>query len=186
MTRARRADAQRNRARILEAAYSAFCRDPDVSLNQIARLAGVGPGTLYRHFPTREELLLAVYQEELAALIEAVEPLLAEQPPLDAFRTWARELAAQMRVKHGLGEALSSPTAQAAIQANYGPVISAIQRLLDAAASQGDIQTDVDPMDILLLLGALWRVPRTEAGLVQADRMLEMVIDSIATHEERP
>lgn len=180
MAEATRADAQRNRQRILAVAYRAFAADPDVSLNAIAKLAGVGAGTLYRHFPTREALLLAVYQEELASLVASVDRLLRERPPLDAFRVWVRELAAQTRVKHGLGEALASPAARAAIDANYAPVHAAIQRFLDAAAARGEVRDGIEPSDVLLLLGALWRVPDGDAGLRQADRMLELVVDSLA------
>src|SRR5689334_1569900 len=106
---ATRADAQRNRARILDVAATAFRENPDVSLNQIGKLAGVGAGTLYRHFPTREALLLAVYAAEIDGLEGAVDELLGEEPPLDAFRSWSRQLAELVRIKHGLGEALASP-----------------------------------------------------------------------------
>jgi AcrR family transcriptional regulator len=176
---ARRADAQRNRARILEVAAAAFLRDPETSLNAIAKSAGVGAGTLYRHFPTREDLLLAVYKEDIDGLEASVRRTLDEQAPLDAFRDWARRLAASVRVKHGLGEALSTPTAQALIDSTYGPVTSAIRQLLDAAAAHGDARPGIDASDVLLLLSALWRVPRTEAGLEQADRILELVIDGL-------
>jgi AcrR family transcriptional regulator len=175
----RRADAQRNRARILEVALSAFAADPQVSLNAIAKLAGVGPGTLYRHFPTRESLLLAVYQEEIESLGASVERLLDQKPPLDAFRTWSRRLAELVRVKHGLGEALESPAVKAAIDATHAPVTAAIQRLLDAAEAAGDSRGDVDAGDVLLLLSALWRVPPGPQGLKQADRILAMIVDSL-------
>lgn len=180
MADVQRADAQRNRARILDVALSAFAEDPQVSLNAIAKLAGVGPGTLYRHFPTREALLLAVYQEEIAALGASVEPLLEQKPPLEAFRTWARRLAELVRVKHGLGEALESPAAKAVIDATYEPVTGAIRRLLDAAEAHDDIRADIDAGDVLLLLSALWRVPAGAAGLTQADRILDMILDSLA------
>ncbi|MGH1550389.1 TetR/AcrR family transcriptional regulator [Leifsonia poae] len=174
-----RADAQRNRARILEVAAQAFREDTDASLNQIAKRAGVGAGTLYRHFPTREALLLGVYKEEIDALERSVGPLLAEQEPLDAFRTWSRDLAALVRIKHGLGDALATPAAQAVIDATYAPVTAAIGALLDAAVAHGDIGPGADAGDVLLLLSALWRVPEGEAGLVQADRILEMVVGSL-------
>jgi AcrR family transcriptional regulator len=174
-----RADAQRNRARILEVASTAFAADPEASLNSIAKLAGVGAGTLYRHFPTREDLILAVYAEEIDALSDAVARSLEEHAPLDAFRIWARRLAAQARIKHGLGDALASETAQAVIDATYAPVTSAITQLLGAAEARGDIRPGWDPADVLLLLSALWRVPAGDAGIVQADRMLEMIVGSL-------
>ncbi|SDO68086.1 DNA-binding transcriptional regulator, AcrR family [Nakamurella panacisegetis] len=179
MVEVQRADAQRNRARILEVAYPAFAADPEVSLNAIAKLAGVGPGTLYRHFPTREALVLAVYQEEVANLVASVDGLLLERDPLDAFRAWARGLAAHARMKHGLGEALTSDAAQAVIGATWGPVSGAIATLLNAAVARGDIRVGIDPNDVILLLSCLWRVPPGEAGLVQADRLLEMIIAAL-------
>ena len=180
MIEPQRADAQRNRARILEVAYSAFAADPAVSLNAIAKLAGVGPGTLYRHFPTRDALLLAVYRSEIDSLGGLVRRLLDDQPPLTAFRNWARRLAELVRVKHGLGDALASPTAQAVIDATYGPVTSAIGELLRAAETTGDVRAGVDPADVLLLLSALWRTPAGDEGLAQAERILDMVVDSLA------
>ncbi|NUU04911.1 TetR/AcrR family transcriptional regulator [Leifsonia sp. C5G2] len=175
----RRSDAQRNRSRILEVAYRAFSDDPDVSLNSIAKLVGVGAGTLYRHFPTREALLLAVYQEEVEQLVGSVDRMLEEEEPLDAFRSWARKLAAYARIKHGIGEALTSPEAQEVIGATWSPVSRAIARLLAAAAERGEVREGVDPDDVILLLSALWRVPDGETGLAQADRLLELIIDAL-------
>jgi AcrR family transcriptional regulator len=172
----RRTDALRNRAHILEVAYPAFASDPDVSLNAIAKLAGVGAGTLYRHFPTREDLVLAVYAREVDALIDSVDQLLVDEEPLDALRIWIRRLAAQSRLKHGLGEALTSAQARAAIEAQFEPVTTAIGRLLRAASAAGDIDPAADPSDVLLLASALWRVPPGEQGLAQADRLLELII----------
>ena len=96
-TVAMRADAQLNRERILAVAYQAFAEDPRVSMNAIAKRAGVGAGTLYRHFPTREDLVLAVYQQEVQTLVEAVDGILDEHPPLDALRVWFLRLAAFVR-----------------------------------------------------------------------------------------
>lgn len=175
----RRADAQRNRARILEVAYRAFSEDPDVSLNSIAKAVGVGAGTLYRHFPTREALLLAVYQQEVEHLVASVDRMLEEEEPVDAFRSWARKLAAYARLKHGIGEALTSREAQEVIGATWTPVGQAIARLLAAAAERGEFRDDVDPDDVILLLSSLWRVPAGEAGLRQADRLLELIVDAL-------
>lgn len=175
----KRSDALRNRDRILEVAATAFAEDPSVPLNTVAKRAGVGAGTLYRHFPSREALLLAVYQEEVAALVASVAALLTDHAPLDAFRIWARRLAAQARIKHGLGDALTSATAQAVIEATRGPVSSAIRELLDAAAASGDVSADIEPADVVLLLSALWRVPPGEEGLTQAERLLELIVSAL-------
>lgn len=180
MAEVRRADAQRNKARILAVAVSAFAEDPQVSLNAIAKLAGVGPGTLYRHFPTREALLLEVYQQQIESLGAAVQRALDQNSPLEAFRVWARKLAELVRIKHGLGEALETAPAQAIINATYEPVTNAIRELLDAAEANGDIRHGIDAGDVLLLLSALWRVPPGKDGLRQADRILDMIVDSLA------
>ncbi|MFJ3033523.1 TetR/AcrR family transcriptional regulator [Curtobacterium pusillum] len=179
MADAPRADAQRNRERILDVAAGAFADDPGVSMNQIAKQSGVGAGTLYRHFPTREDLLLAVYAHEIDGLAAAVEDSLAEQSPLDAFRYWARRLAGYVRIKHGLGDALTTASAQSLIDSTYAPVTGAIQRFLDAGVATGDVRPDVRASDVLIMLGALWRVPETPEGLEQADRLLELVVASL-------
>ena len=168
----RRADAQQNRARILRAAKEAFDRSGDASLNSIAKSAGVGAGTLYRHFPTREALILAVYGEGIQEVVDAVPALLAERDPLDALRVWFVRLAGYVRVKHGLGEALNTAQAQEAIDDSYPPVLAAIARLLEACEAAGAIRPGLDPADVLLAMGFLWRVPANR----QADRVLDVVL----------
>ena len=83
-----RADARENRDRILDVARGALAADPSASLNSIAKAAGVGPGTLYRHFPSREALVLGIYRQEIDAMVALAPVLLAEHPPLRAFRLW--------------------------------------------------------------------------------------------------
>src|ERR1700710_122441 len=99
-----RSDAVRNREHILQVAHDAFAESGETSLNAIAKKAGVGAGTLYRHYPTREALILAVYQHDVARLVDSVPDVLATHSALDAFRTWFHTLADYIRVKHGLGE----------------------------------------------------------------------------------
>jgi AcrR family transcriptional regulator len=175
----RRSDALRNRDRILSVAYGAFSDDPDVSLNTIAKRAGVGPGTLYRHFPTREDLILALYQHEVQAVVDSVPRLLAEREPLDALRVWFLRLAEYVRLKHGLGEALHSAAAQNAINDTYAPVTAAIGHLLDAAEQAGQVRPGLDPADVLLLMGFLWRVGPGKPGIRQAERILDIVIEGL-------
>lgn len=171
-----RADAQLNRERILAAAHPAFREDPRVSLNAIARLAGVGPGTLYRHFPTREDLILAVYQQEIQSLSNAVHDLVAEHSPLEAFRLWFLRLAALIRIKHGLGDALQSVAAQDVVNESYPPVTAAINVLIKAGQDSGELRADLDPSDVLLMMGFLWRTGDTAAGEEQSRRVLELAI----------
>jgi AcrR family transcriptional regulator len=169
----------RNRERILSVAYGAFRDDPDVSLNTIAKLAGVGPGTLYRHFPTRGDLILGLYQHEVQAVVDSVPKVLAEREPLEALRAWFLRLAEYVRLKHGLGEALHSAAAQNAINDTYAPVTAAVGQLLSAAEQAGQVRAGLDPADVLLLMGFLWRVGPGKPGADQAERILDMVIQGL-------
>jgi AcrR family transcriptional regulator len=171
-----RADAVLNRERILTVAYAAFADDTRVSLNAIAKLAGVGAGTLYRHFPTREDLILAVYRQEIQALVEAVHDILDQYPPLEALRVWFLRLAGFVRVKHGLGEALQTAAAQDVVKQTEAPVTEAIGVLLQACENVGDVRPGLEPADVLLLMGFLWRVAPGDAGEQQARRVLDLAI----------
>jgi AcrR family transcriptional regulator len=175
-THAMRADAQLNRERILAVSYDAFADDPKVSLNAIAKLAGVGPGTLYRHFPTREDLILAVYRQEIQSLVEAAPAILDEHAPVDALRVWFLRLADLVRVKHGLGEALQTAAAQDVVDETYAPVTRAIGVLLEACERAGEVRTGLEPADVLLMMGFLWRVGPGDAGEEQARRVLDLAI----------
>lgn len=172
-----RSDARENRARILAAARESFAEDGATSMNQVAQRAGVGAGTLYRNFPTREALVLAVYQEEVERLIGTVSALLAEQPPIEALRLWTLDLVEAMRRKHGLGDALSAGAHQAISEQTYGPVIAAITELLDAGKRDGTIREDADPGDFLQLTGALWRAASGPED--RSPRMLGLILDGL-------
>jgi AcrR family transcriptional regulator len=175
-----RSDARENRARILVAARAAFAADGATSMNQVAQRAGVGPGTLYRNFPTRESLVLAVYQHEVERILDLVPVLLAEHPPVEALRRWTIELVEAMRRKHGLGDALGPSAHQAITDRTYDPVVAAIDRMLEAGKQDGSIRRDADPGDFLQLTGALWRAaPGPED---RSPRMLALIIDGLRAH----
>jgi AcrR family transcriptional regulator len=178
-----RSDARENRARILAAAREAFVEDGSTSMNQVAQRAGVGAGTLYRNFPTREALVLAVYQDEIARIIDAAPRLLAEMPPLEALRHWTIDLVEAMRRKHGLGNALGPGAHQAITEQTYEPVVAAIKELLDAGKQNGSIRGDADPGDFLQLPGALWRTPSGPED--RSPRMLALILDGLRTTPER-
>ncbi len=173
-----RADARENRARILEAARQALAGDGGTSMNQIAQRAGVGPGTLYRNFPTREALVLAVYQLEVDQLVDSVPGLLAALPPLEALRRWTTDLVSAMRKKHGLGDALSPGAQRSITERTYDPVIAAITQLLEAGQRDGTIRADADPRDFLQLTGALWRAASGPEDRSQP--MLALILDGLA------
>ncbi|MGW3423583.1 TetR/AcrR family transcriptional regulator [Streptomyces phaeochromogenes] len=175
-----RSDARENRARILAAAREALTADGSTSINQIAQRAGVGSGTLYRNFPTRESLVLAVYQDEVARITGTVPGLLARMPPLEALRHWTTNLVEAMRRKHGLGDALGPGAHQAISEQSYGPVIAAITQLLDAGKKDGSIRPDAEPGDFLQLTGALWRAASSPED--RAPHMLALILDGLRTH----
>jgi AcrR family transcriptional regulator len=178
-----RIDARENRARILEAARQALAEDGGTSMNQVAQRAGVGPGTLYRNFPTREALALAVYQLDIDELVGSVPGLLAALPPLEALRRWTTDLVSAMRKKHGLGDALSPSAHRAATELAYGPVIAAITQLLEAGQRDGTIRADADPRDFLQLTGALWRAAAGPEDRSQP--MLELILDGLGPPRQR-
>jgi len=176
-----RTAAARNRAAILEVAHELLAESATASMNEIAKRAGVGAGTLYRHFPTRENLILAVYRHDVQNLVDSVDEALATHPPLEAFTTWFETLAAYVRVKHGLGEALHNVAIQNAIDETYAPVVAAVTKLLDACVADGSVRPGLDPADVLLLMGYLWRVGPGEDGIVQGRRLTQIVLDGLRT-----
>jgi AcrR family transcriptional regulator len=183
--RTQRKAAERNHDAILGAARELLAASPSASMNEVAKRAGVGAGTLYRHFPTREDLILAVYRRDIQRLTSSVDELLATQSPLDAFVAWFETLAAYIRVKHGLGEALHNAAVQNAIDETYAPVVAAVARLLDAGVAAGSVRPDLEPADILLLMGFLWRVSPDDGGREQGRRVMEIVFDGVLRNPTR-
>jgi AcrR family transcriptional regulator len=176
---AMRADARLNRERILSVAYKAFADDPDVSLNTIGKLAGVGAGTLYRHFPTREDLILAVYRQELQSMVDSVHDLMAEYPSLEALRVWLLRLADFSRVKHGLGEALQTAAGKDVADETLTLVTEAVAVLLQACEKAGEVRPGLEAADVLLLMGFLWSRAAGDAGEEQARRVLDLAISGL-------
>src|SRR5258708_35995869 len=174
-----RTDGQQNRDRILEAANEAFSASSDASLNSIAKLAGVGPGTLYRHFPNREALVLAVYRHDVQQLADSAPELLSQHEPTEALRLWFDRLAHYGRIKHGLADVLHSATSDGLAGETYGPVIGAISLLLKACEQAGRIRPGVDPDDVLLMMGFLWRIDANENGEARAARLLDLVMKGL-------
>jgi AcrR family transcriptional regulator len=174
-----RADARENRARILTAARAAFAENGDASMNQIAQRAGVGPGTLYRNYASREALILDLYQDEVGLLTGSVPGLLAAHAPREALRRWTTDLVDAMRTKHALGAALSPDAHRSITAQTYRPVLAAITQLLDAGKRDGSLRADAEPGDFLQLTGALWR-----AAPDRTQPMLTLVLDGLATHVE--
>ncbi|MFF7209348.1 TetR/AcrR family transcriptional regulator [Streptomyces sp. NPDC008238] len=176
----RRADAIRNRDHILRVAHDAFAESATTSLNTIAKRAGVGAGTLYRHFPTREDLVLAVYRHDVRRLADSVDDVLAAHTPLEAFRTWFGDLADCVRVRHGLGEALHGAAArETAVHETCARVVGAVGRLLRACEADGSVRPGLAPQDVLLLMGFLWRVGGDTLGRDRGHRVTDLVVDGL-------
>ncbi|RSM88048.1 TetR/AcrR family transcriptional regulator [Kibdelosporangium aridum] len=173
-----RSDAQANRTRILEVARDMLTEDGDASLNSIAKKAGVGAGTLYRHFPNREALVLAVYRHEVQRLVDWATELLAEDPPLVAMRKWFERLAGYIRIKRGLGDALTAANHDAITNETYGPVIKTIAMFLHAGEQDHTIRPGLNPDDVLLMMGAVWRTPAGQEGENQASRLLDLILEA--------
>ena len=163
--RRRRSDAAQNREAILAVALAALTESSEVSLNAIAKRAGVANATLYRHFPTRESLVLEVYQHEVRQVVSAADQLLAEREPGDALREWVARLAQYAMTKHGLADAMRAAASPGSdlFEETYAPIVGALGRLLAAAEQAGLVRAGLDPDDVILALAGLWEIdPRTD------------------------
>jgi AcrR family transcriptional regulator len=147
-----RADALRNRDLLLEAAKSVFSAGgPETSLEAVARTAGVGIGTLYRHFPTREALFDAVYRHEVRQLADLAERLKKETRPIDALRQWMRLIVKFVATKKGMSTALALAVSKDSDLVSYSSdrLTRAIGLLLEQAIAAGEVRNDVSPEDLL-------------------------------------
>lgn len=174
-----RKDALSNRERILTVARDALSAAPSTSLTAIAKQAGVGIGTLYRHFPTREALVLELYSHDIQHLIDRAPALLAERPPLEALRRWFDEVAGYGRLKFSVADIIHAATNGGLDDEFYVPFTRAIGLLLDAGAAEGTLKLGVDPEDVLLQLSVLWRIDPARGGEEQAARILDLIVDGL-------
>ncbi len=181
-----RADAARNRERLVAAALQAFSSGREnVTLEAIAKQAGVGIGTLYRHFPTREALVEAAYRNELEQLRASVDDLLASHEPDLALRTWMDRFADYVAAKRGMADALRAIVASGAIRSSdtRDTLTAAIRRLLDAGTAAGTIRNDVTAEDLLATLTGILLASGAPEDRAQAGRMLDLVMDGLRTRK---
>jgi AcrR family transcriptional regulator len=162
----RRADTRRNHERILTVAAESLARSGEISFNAIAKQAEVGVGTVYRHFPTPETLILAVYQREVRHLVDVVPRLLEIHTPEQAFRIWTTDhLARYMMTKRGLADALRAATAshgELPVSAQQA-MVGAVATLLKANVEAGAVRADLDPQTVLRgLAGLLYLDPSSD------------------------
>ena len=177
----RRTDARRNRDAILAAALEKLRESPDASLNAIAKRAGVANATLYRHYPTREALVLATYRYEVENLVEAADALLLRQSPLDALGSWIEKLARYAVTKHGLADALREATRPGSeLHADtYSAIVDALDRLLQANIATGTLRPDLDAHDVILALAGLWQLDPAGDWQSQAQRIYAIVLGGL-------
>lgn len=176
-----RADAQRNRDRLLAMAVRAFSRDgPGVTLESIARDAGVGIGTLYRHFPTRESLVEAVYRHEIDVLCERADQLLESLPPEQALAEWMQLFVVHVATKRGM---LSLLKPMLSTNPNFsdqtrGRATAAASKLLEAGVAAGTIRADVNGGDLLRAVGGICMSTDQERSAA-SERLVGLLFDGL-------
>jgi AcrR family transcriptional regulator len=174
-----RTDAQQNRERILEVAKDAFTRHgADASLDEMARLAGVGAGTLYRHFPTRDALIEAVYRSEVEKIAAAARRLANELSPLEALRAWMLLFVDYIAAKQIIAPALNSMVGGASKlhEGSRAQIQGAIEALVKRAIQSGDLRRDLDPFDLLRALIGVSHVPTGPDWKQSARRLVDILI----------
>ncbi len=177
-----RADAERNRARLLDAARAAFASGPEpVTLDQIARDADVGIGTLYRHFPTREALVEALYRQELDDLCASAAELLAVQAPELALRAWMDRFAGYVTAKREMADALRIVFASGAVSVPQvrAQLAAAVQTILDAGVTAGTLRGTARAEDIVATVVGMFAATSLAGGQEQLQRMLDLLMDAI-------
>lgn len=179
-----RADARANRDRILEVARAALIADPETPLSAISKAAGVGQGTLYRHFPTREALALAIYRKEISAVAALASTLLKEHLPLEAFRLWCAQLADSSAMKRGVAGLLQGSTSEDDKRETYQQMVLAVRSLIAACQASGAIHRDANADDVLILLGVLWQIPSHPGRDAQSARIIALIFSGLGAKDE--
>jgi len=177
-----RADSVRNRERVLEAAKAVFSAGgPDASLEAVARTAGVGIGTLYRHFPTREALFEAVYRHEVEQLAELAETLKTEPAPVEALRRWLRANVEFVATKKGMSTALALEAHSSSELFAYSSdrLTKAVGGLLDRAIAAGEIRADISPEDLLRALIGMCYLHDQRGWQASVLRLLDVFVDGL-------
>src|SRR6266853_404252 len=177
-----RADALPNRERVLEAAKAVFSAGgPDASLEAVAKRAGVGIGTLYRHFPTREALFEAVYRREVQQLGDLAEQLKSEASPVDALRRWLRSNVEFVATKKGMSAALELAVhgSSELHTHTFERLTKAVGALLERAVAAGEIRSDISPEDILRALVGMCYLHDRPGWQKSVVRLLDVFVDGL-------
>src|SRR5229473_1500549 len=174
-----RTDGQRNRERILEVAKLAFSQSGvNASLDEVAKEAGVGPGTLYRHFPTREDLLEAVYRTEVEKLAAAERKFADTLPPVEALRAWMLLFVDYIATKQIIAPALNTFVGGPSklYEGSRAQIEGAINALVERAIASGDIRRDLEPFDLLRALIGVSNVALGPDWQQSARRLVDILI----------
>ena len=174
-----RADAERNRDRILKIAKDAFTRfGAEASLDDIAKQSGVGPGTLYRHFPSREALIEAVYRTEVEKLAAAERSFASTMTPLEALRAWMMLFVDYIAAKKIIAPVLNTLLGGASkvFESTHDQIWEAIRSLVKRAIKSGDIRKDLDPIDLLRALIGVSNVASSPDWKQSAKRLVDILI----------
>jgi AcrR family transcriptional regulator len=178
-----RADAQRNRDKILTTAVRVFAEEGlDAHFERIAKEAGVGTGTLYRNFPTREILIEAAYRNEVARLCDAAPDLLATMPPRAALRAWMGRFLDYATAKLGMADALRAVVASGGDPYGHSQdmMLAALSSLRHAGVAAGAIRSDISPTDILASLTGIALASGKPEQREQAERLLDLTLDGLS------
>jgi AcrR family transcriptional regulator len=176
-----RSDAKKNRERILEVAVLELTSDPAVALSTIAKKAGVGQGTFYRHFATREKLVFEVYQFEMQQVASLAEQLLATKPPKEALREWMDSLAEYAMTKAGLAAAIQQAASVYEFpgKSGYAPVQAAAELLLRANEKAGTIRSGITNDDFFLAIAGIWQMDALSEWRSRLARLMNLVMDGL-------
>jgi AcrR family transcriptional regulator len=184
--RATRSDAARNREQLLEVATRVLASPgANTSMRAIAREAGVGIATLYRHFPTRESLVEAVYRDQVVRLTNGARELLADTAPADAMRRWMDLFGIWIATKNGMLDTLLTMVENdaAAHARTREELLNAISAILDAGRTAGDLRPDVTAEEIAASLIGIFTVAHQPGNTVTADRLLDILLDGLRPRE---
>ena len=183
-----RADAARNRERLVAVARAAFADEGAVALEAVARGAGVGIGTLYRHFPTREALVEAVYAAELDDVTASATPLLGRLAPDAALVAWLQRYARFVATKRGMAEVLRAGRAagrSASTPTTRRRITAALAAILAAGARDGSLRADVEPDDVTAMLLGVFLSTAADDGPERVGRLLDLVVDALRPPSRR-
>ena len=185
--KAQRSDALRSRGLLLGAAAEAFAADESPTFKDIAERAGVGIATMFRHFPTREALVEAVYRSELETLCESAAHLGERRPPIEALRVWMIRWARFVVTKRGMADVLQGMVAQGVVTKSATAILltQAVETILAAGRRDGSLRADVAAEDVIAALSGILVVAGAAGQETQAHRLIDLLMDGLVSSSWR-